>query len=327
MMKILRAYGVPLKVISQINAMYVGTTSAVRSEDGTSDFFEIRTGVLQGDTLAPFLFIIMIDYVMRTAIDKLSIYDVDVGITIVPSKRGTARTGSIPAIVLSDLDFADDIVLCTGNIENNQKFLDAVEFCAADIGLFINRKKTEFIAVGRALLACSVGLSVKEGSIKQVDDFKYLGSWIMNSKKDIGVRIGIAWSTIKKLNKVWKSQLERGFKIEIYNSLIQSVLLYSCETWSLTKTLEKQLNGARNRLLRYALNISWKEKLPNSIVFEGVIPISEIVRSRRVRFAGHCLRAWDQPVRHLVLWKGNGNKAKGAKNFSILEYYVKILCI
>ena len=83
MMKILRAYGVSEKVISQINAMYTDTTAAVKSEDGTSDFFEIKTGVLQGDTLAPFLFIIMIDYVMRTALEKLRVDSIVVGITLV----------------------------------------------------------------------------------------------------------------------------------------------------------------------------------------------------------------------------------------------------
>ena len=49
------------------------------------DFFEIKTGVLQGDTLAPFLFIIMIDYVMRTALDKLSIEGVDDNVFNIPA--------------------------------------------------------------------------------------------------------------------------------------------------------------------------------------------------------------------------------------------------
>ena len=82
--------------------------------------------------------------------------------------------------------------------------------------------------------------------------------------------------------------------------------MYSCETWSLTKTLEKKIDGARNRMLRYALNISWKDHIPNSVVLEGIVPISDVIRERRVRFAGHCLRAKDQPVSRVVLWEGIG---------------------
>ena len=154
------------------------------------------------------------------------------------------------------------------------------------------------------------------GPIKKVEDFKYLGSYIMNSQKDISVRIGIAWASLKKLNCVWKSLLENKEKIRLFTSLVQSILLYSCETWSLTTTLEKRnrissLDGARNRMLRYALNISWKDHIPNSIVFEGITPISAVIRERRVRFAGHCLRARDQPVSRVVLWEGLGPGRKG----------------
>ena len=42
----------------------------VRSPDGDTPYFEITTGVLQGDTLAPFLFIIWLDYIMKTSLDN-----------------------------------------------------------------------------------------------------------------------------------------------------------------------------------------------------------------------------------------------------------------
>ena len=51
-----------------IIAMYTNTTAKVISPDGETDLFEINMGVLQGDTLAPFLFVIVLDYAMRKAI-------------------------------------------------------------------------------------------------------------------------------------------------------------------------------------------------------------------------------------------------------------------
>ena len=43
----------------------------VRSPNGDTDYFDIEAGVLQGDTLAPYFFIICLDYVLRTSIDKM----------------------------------------------------------------------------------------------------------------------------------------------------------------------------------------------------------------------------------------------------------------
>ena len=51
--------------------LYRNTKVKVRSPDGDTDYFDIVAGVLQGDTLAPYLFIICLDYVLRTSIDKI----------------------------------------------------------------------------------------------------------------------------------------------------------------------------------------------------------------------------------------------------------------
>ena len=50
--------------------LYNNTRSMVRSPDGDTPYFEITTGVLQGDTLAPFLFIICLDYILKTSLDN-----------------------------------------------------------------------------------------------------------------------------------------------------------------------------------------------------------------------------------------------------------------
>ena len=51
--------------------LYRNTKVKVRSPDGDTEYFDIVAGVLQGDTLAPYLFIICLDYVLRTSIDKI----------------------------------------------------------------------------------------------------------------------------------------------------------------------------------------------------------------------------------------------------------------
>ena len=68
MMKILKAYGIPPNLLKAIDKMYTNTRAKVISPDGETEDFEITAGVLQGDTLAPFLFVIVLDYALRKAI-------------------------------------------------------------------------------------------------------------------------------------------------------------------------------------------------------------------------------------------------------------------
>ena len=61
------AYGLPDKTIAAIMILYRNTKVKGRSPDGDTEYFEIVAGVLQGDTLAPYLFIVCLDYVLRTS--------------------------------------------------------------------------------------------------------------------------------------------------------------------------------------------------------------------------------------------------------------------
>ena len=65
MEQILQAYGIPNKIIKAIIIMYKNTQVFVRSPDANTEFFDIIAGILQGDTLSPYLFIIVLDYVLR----------------------------------------------------------------------------------------------------------------------------------------------------------------------------------------------------------------------------------------------------------------------
>ena len=71
MEQILLAYGIPKETVAAITILYRNTKVKVRSPDGDTEYFDIVAGVLQGDTLAPYLFIICLDYIHRTSIDKI----------------------------------------------------------------------------------------------------------------------------------------------------------------------------------------------------------------------------------------------------------------
>ena len=65
---ILLAYGILKETITAIMILYRKTKVKVHSLKGDTDYFDTVSGVLQGDTLAPYLFIICLDYVLRTLI-------------------------------------------------------------------------------------------------------------------------------------------------------------------------------------------------------------------------------------------------------------------
>ena len=69
MLRILKSYGIPHTIIQAIDLTYKDIYAKVITSDGETDNFQISKGVLQGDTLSPFLFVIILDYAMRQAID------------------------------------------------------------------------------------------------------------------------------------------------------------------------------------------------------------------------------------------------------------------
>ena len=69
MEQILLTYSLPKETITDIMMLYRNNKVKVHSLNGDTDY-NIVAGVLQGDTLAPYLFIICLDYVLRTSMDK-----------------------------------------------------------------------------------------------------------------------------------------------------------------------------------------------------------------------------------------------------------------
>jgi Reverse transcriptase (RNA-dependent DNA polymerase) len=138
--------------------------------------------------------VIVVDYVMRVALADQSL-----GLKIM-NKEGTRARTLIPAKYITDLDFADDIMLISDDAINSQKQLDSVDIMARKVGLKINRAKTEFMMVGN--WASPIELRVSTGTIYLVKDFKYLGSWLLNCTKDFEIRKALALKACIRLVKI-----------------------------------------------------------------------------------------------------------------------------
>ena len=214
------------------------------------------------------------------------------------------RSRRHPEIRLHDLDFADDIALLASTIEKAESLLHSVESASNAVGLHLNEGKTKALLLN---MGQTNNIKTKKGvTLENVPHFKYLGSYVPDSFLDFKSRKAQAWKACNKLEKIWKSNLNRQNKINVFRACVESILLYGSETWTITKLLEARIDGCYTQLLRRALNISWKEHIPNKVVYGKLPPITSIIKARRLSFAGHCLRTADQPVSHLVFWTPTG---------------------
>ena len=91
-------------------------------------------------------------------------------------------------------------------------------------------------------------------------------------------------------------------KIRLFRTIVESVYLYGSEAWTVNKTTEKLIDGAYIRMLRTALNISWREHITNEELYGPLPNISTQIRERRMRLAGHCFPHKEEKASKLVLW-------------------------
>ena len=126
--------------------------------------------------------------------------------------------------------------------------------------------------------------------VEKKSNFLYLGSWIKSTESDIKVRKAKAWAACHKLKRIWTSNIKKSIKIRLFTSTVESVLLYGSETWTLTKRLTKMIDGCYTRLLRMALNVSWKQRLTNVELYGRLPKVSSKITERRLKLAGHIHR-------------------------------------
>ena len=110
----------------------VDAVMSVTSDGDISEYFDLGVGVLQGDTLAPFLFVLVIDWIiMRNAFP-------DASLGLYRERVGTRSRYTSPAVFVTDLVFADDIAVLSSSVSNMQTLILSIEKWALKVGLKIN---------------------------------------------------------------------------------------------------------------------------------------------------------------------------------------------
>ena len=101
------------------------------------------------------------------------------------------------------------------------------------------------------------------------------------------------------------------------------ILLYGCSTWTLTKRMEKKLDGNYTRILRAILTQSWRLHPTKPLLYSHLPPIKKTIKVRRTRHTGHCCRSRDELISDVLLWTPSHNRAKAGRP---AKTYIQQLC-
>ena len=142
--------------------------------------------------------------------------------------------------------------------------------------------------------------TVNGSSLKLVHKFTYLRSSVSPTETDINTQLAKVWTTIDRLSVIWKSNMTDKIKRNFFQAVVMSILLYGCTTWTLTKHMEKKLDGNYTRTLRTILNKSWRQQ-PHKAV--AVRP-PKTIQFTRTRHTGHCPRSSDELISDVLQWIG-----------------------
>ena len=188
---VLRAYNVPEKLVTAVMALYHNTYAAVITPDGLTDPFSTTSGVLQGDTLAPFLFVLVLDWVLRTSLPSN-----DDGFQL--CRRTSSRHLEKR---LAFLAYADDLALLASDANGAQRQLDALATVASRVGLAINARKTQVLTVPASLPAEIKLHSPNRATVtlSRSDQFRYLGGCVPNVREDLLHRRALAWAAFRSV--------------------------------------------------------------------------------------------------------------------------------
>ena len=231
--------------------MYSDTSACVSTELGPIEWFKTTSGVLQGDKLSPYLFIVLLDYAHKRTLQD------DVGFVV--RKRNDRRH---PAIYIGVLTYADDICLLAELIDDIECSLHRLETSATKIGLTINYNKSKAMHLEQAFVR---HVRFTNGDhVDSCDKFEYLGVPTSNAETVFRSRLSKAWAAATKLCSIFNSKANDAIKICLCRSAVESILLYALECLPFTSTLQDKLDSAYGRILRYALGFHFPDCISNA---------------------------------------------------------------
>ena len=277
----MRTYNITPSLVRTIESLYSKASSAVLLNGNIGDWFRTSVGVRQGCLLSPTLFNIFLERIMTDALENF---------------EGSVSIGGRN---ISNLRFADDIDGIAGSEEELKSLIGCLDQSSSNYGMEINADKTKLMTNHHD--GFQEELEVSGQKLGVVSSFKYLGATIsdVGSKPEVLSRIAQTMGAMAKLKPIWNDgNISLKSKIKLMNTLVMSIFLYACETWTLNASLEKRILALEMRCYRKIMNISYKDHVTNErvrlLVHTAVgkrDDLLTIVKQRKLRWYGHVSRS------------------------------------
>ena len=277
----MKLYNINANLIKVIESLYSKATSAVYYNGSIGEWFRTTVGVRQGCLLSPTLFNIFLERIMTDALEN---------------HEGSV---SIGGRTITNLRFADDIDALAGKEDELVKLINHLDTTSTKYGMEISAEKTKLMTNNTKGISLDVRIGGQK--LETVQSFKYLGSVVSDegSKQEIMSRIAQTIGALTKLKAIWKDKnIALSSKIRLMRSLVISIFLYACETWTLTAELEKKIQTTEMRCFRRLLGISYRDHVTNEKVGnrirQAIGPYEDLlttVKKRKLRWYGHTTRS------------------------------------
>ena len=289
----LRRFGLPQGFVHMIGAMMRSRHFFVTDCGETSALHSQMSGISQGCTLSPLIFVILMSVLMHDALSML---------------QGDARE-AFERGDLADVVYADDTLLMGVSTLYLTEYMQAVAAAGRKYGMELHYGKFQLLGV-----RCNPDIRLPDNTCIQTQQcMMYLGMMMTADGKhgnELSRRIGIAKSDFAALQKVWKhSSLHYRQKVQIYKTVVESRLLYSLCALVLTKQEKRRLDGFQNRCLRSILGIqpSFLSRTSNAEVWQrsAHVPMSKLLERKQLLLLGKILRCHpNHPLRQVSFEPG-----------------------
>ena len=243
----MRKYNISANLVRTIEQLYDKATSAVQMNGSIGEWFRTTVGVRQGCLLSPTLFNIFLERIMSDALEE---------------HDGKVSTGGR---YITNLRFADDIDALAE--EEQESLVESLDKTCTRYKMEISAEKTKLMT--NSANGIQREIKVKGQVLGTITSFKYLGAVVSDdgSKPEVLSRIAQATAALTKLKPIWRdNNISLGSKVKLIRSLVISIFLYACESWTLTAELEKRTQAFEMRCYRRLLNISYKDHVTNEEV-------------------------------------------------------------
>ena len=167
-------------------------------------------------------------------------------------------TISIGGRRICNLRFEDDIDLLAGSNTELQDLTDKLTESTGSFGMEVSTEKSKVMVNSRDETHAVIFMNGEQ--LEEVDTFTYLGGTITKdgtSRTEVQKRIAMATSAMARLSRIWKSNnISFTVKYKLYKTLVVSILLYGCETWTLLASTERKIQAFEMKCMRKLLHIS-----------------------------------------------------------------------